>query len=127
MSDLNTLIQTKREVRLREKAIEISPFKFSEFGLACKFIQRIREQIGDIDGDVDLFNLMAKCGEEVKGICVLASHQDSEFIEKLELDDAMKLISAIIEVNKDFFTQNVRPVMQEMVTRLSGGETSAQN
>lgn len=125
MSDLNTLIPTKREVRLREKAIEISPFKFSEFGLACKFIQRIREQIGDIDGDVDLFNLMAKCGEEVKGICVLASHQDSEFIETLELDDAVKLIGTIIEVNKDFFTRNVRPAMSEMIKRISDGATSA--
>ena len=127
MSDLEILLPSHREIKIKDETIKIAPFKFAQFGLASKFIQAIRSKVGDINGDVDLFNLMATCSEEVRGICVISTGKDSEWVADLELTEAITLVAAIIEVNKDFFIQKVRPLMREMMERISTGETSSQS
>ena len=83
--------------------------------------------MGSIDSDMDLFALVAECSEEVKGICVISSGKDAEWVGGLDMADVVKLVGATIVVNKDFFTRHVMPEvkkMMNMVTPDSTGVTS---
>lgn len=131
MTELEVLAPIARELTLQNIKVTITPFKFTQFTLVGKFLQQIRSKIGDIDMEVvndasgnptlkiDFIKLIAECGEEIKGLCVLASGKDAAFIDTLDADEGIVLLATIFEVNKDFFSQKISPQLEKIVARLA--------
>jgi hypothetical protein len=51
--------------------------------------------------------------EDLWAVVHLATDRDAEFYDSLDLDDGMKVIAAVVEVNRDFFHQNVMPLLDQ--------------
>ena len=57
-------------------------------------------------------------GEDLFSLMAILSDQPLEFIEELDLDEAVILLTAILEVNLDFFIQKVLPSISQLMASL---------
>lgn len=75
-------------------------------------------------GQFDLLELFADHGGNVIRSLEIATGQPREWVESLELDEAVRLASAVLEVNADFFTRRVLPALNTALTALPQGSTT---
>lgn len=123
MSDLDIIFPNGIELELSGKQVTVKKFKFGQLPKVMKALKTIAEpaiaaiqkgqqpdlalfmEIGaDISGD--LMQLMADC-----------IGQPLSFIEDLDPDEGIKLISAFLEVNADFFIKKVLPELKDMMNK----------
>lgn len=62
--------------------------------------------------------LLGQAQNEVIALAMLATDQDEAFFDSIDLDEGLKIILAVIEVNKDFFVQKVLPMVKEAAPEL---------
>lgn len=62
--------------------------------------------------------LLGAAQVEVISLAMLATDQDEAFFDSIDLDEGLKIILAVIEVNKDFFVQKVLPMVKEAAPEL---------
>lgn len=62
--------------------------------------------------------LLGQAQAEVIALAMLATDQDEAFFDSIDLDEGLKVILAVIEVNKDFFVQKVLPMITQVVPDL---------
>jgi hypothetical protein len=123
MSDLDIIFPNGIELELGGKQVTVKKFKFGQLPKVMKALKTIAEpaiaaiqqgqqpdlalfmEIGaDVSGD--LMQLMADC-----------IGQPLSFIEDLDPDEGIKLISAFLEVNADFFIKKVLPELKDMMNK----------
>ena len=123
MSDLDIIFPNGLELELGGQQITVKKFKFGQLpkvmkadkSLAGPAIEAIQSgnqpnletflEIGAAASG-DLISLMAECiGKPVS------------FVEDLDPDEGIKLISAFLEVNADFFTKRVLPELKDMMEK----------
>ena len=123
MSDLDIIFPNGIELELSGKQVTVKKFKFGQLPKVMKALKTIAEpaisaiqkgqqpdlalfmEIGaDVSGD--LMQLMADC-----------IGQPLSFIEDLDPDEGIKLISAFLEVNADFFIKKVLPELKDMMNK----------
>ena len=131
MTELEVLTPVAKELVLQNTKVTIRPFKFTQFFMVGKFLQQIRAKIGDINMEVvtdtsgvpvlkiDFIKLIAECGEEMKGLCILSSEKDATFIDSLDADEGIVLLATIFEVNKDFFFQKILPQFDKIIKKIA--------
>lgn len=123
--DLNVLLPAVRTVTVNEntdkaEAINIAPFRYKQFREVSKHIVLIRASANG-DGDVDLLKLVSDHGEEISEIIRIACNKPAEWLGELELTDVLLLAAAVLEVNRDFFSQRLAPMIRELTQRLASG------
>lgn len=79
-------------------------------------------------GDIDLsneaqlaiwiMNLVGKVPEDILEVAALATEKDVTFFDRIDLDEGVKIILAVVEVNKDFFVQKVLPMFYEVAPQI---------
>jgi hypothetical protein len=57
--------------------------------------------------------LLAQVEEDLFSVIELATDKTPEFFDTVDPDDGIKVIAAVVEVNKDFFLQNVMPLINQ--------------
>lgn len=62
--------------------------------------------------------LLGTTHAEVVQLMSLATDQDEAFFDTIDLDEGLKIVLAVIEVNKDFFVQKVLPMIQAVAPEL---------
>ena len=127
--DLNTLLPITKTVTVfadtdKAEAIKIAPFLFGDFKEVVKHIVVIRAKVLGGPGDLDMLQLVADFGHEIGELIRIAAGKDAVWINSLVLTDVVKLAAAVLEVNRDFFTRNLGPVLKELSQRLSNGARS---
>lgn len=123
--DLAVLLPAVRTVTVNEntdkaEAINISPFRYKQFREVSKNIVLIRASANSA-GDLDLLKLVSDHGEEISEIIRIACGKTSEWLGELELTDVLLLAAAVLEVNRDFFSQRLAPMIRELTQRLASG------
>jgi hypothetical protein len=131
MSDLDTLVPINRTIILQGETLVIEQFRFTQFSKVAKIVQRVKKNVGDFDVkidtdedgnkslDMDYLKLIAECEEEIVELCILATNKDRNFIDKLEGDEGIALLTLIFEVNMDFFSQRILPQLLLAIQRVS--------
>lgn len=112
MEDLNILAPEPAMVEIAGSRIEITPLRVGEFPAMLRAIRPFAEQLA---GEPDWLALLAEHGEALLDALSLACRRPREWVDGLDLDDALQLAAAVFEVNADFFVARVAP----NVTRLS--------
>lgn len=118
--DLATLIPAVMKVMVADEEMNIQPFLWKQFREVAKLIQPIRMSMGT-DGELDLMKLVADHGDEVTAIIGIATGKSREWVEALALDYVLRLAAAILQVNRDFFSQKLAPELNALAVRLSSG------
>lgn len=83
--------------------------KFKRFAtLAWPLAQ---DAMGLLDGGGNFGEFIEKHEESVSQLLILSSNLTTQKYEQFYLDDALKMVLAVVEVNMDFFVQNLIPMI----------------
>ena len=96
--------------------LELTPLRLGEIP---GFARAIRPLASSLSASPDWLALLDEHGEAVIEAVAIASRRPKDWLASLDLDDAVRLIEAVFEVNADFFIQRVLPSLTEAATRIS--------
>lgn len=99
------------------ESLEITPIRVGE---VPALIKAVRPFAGQLSADPDWLALLAEHGESLLGALALAARRERAWVERLSLDDAVRLAAALFEVNADFFVQRLAPAVQHAAARVNG-------
>ena len=106
--------------------LELTPLRLGEIP---GFARAIRPLASSLSVSPDWLALLDEHGEAVIEAVAIASRRPKDWLAGLELDDAVRLIEAVFEVNADFFIQRVWPSLCEAAaqigTRMAGAMPSS--
>lgn len=108
---LDSLIDKSVVVSINQEDIPIMP-------LIVREIPAFAEQIGPIIGllkaeNIDYIGLITNHYPNVAIAVSIAARHDREWVESLGVDDLVKLIMAIMEVNFDFLANQILPAFMQ--------------
>lgn len=126
MSELETLIPTPITLEIAGKTLTILPIKV---GRLPAFIKAVSPFLGAFKtgAEVDFIGLLADHGESVLDACAIGSGTDRAFIDDLDPAQLVQIAQAVVEVNMDFFTQSLAPVITAAAGVLSGKLTGVKS
>lgn len=117
MSDMNVLFPAV-ELDIGGEKFAIQPLKFGQIPKAMKLLKpvvaamsgsgRPAAEISQLSAWVDI---LAEGGEEILQFVSFASGKAREWIDGLDMDDGVKLLKTVYEVNADFFAQRLLPLL----------------
>ena len=108
-----------KDVEIAGHEFTIIPFSFVETQIVAKKMKDVLYLFaGDITPDV-LIEIYAKGFEGVRDVVAMSLGISPKLVEKFDQQSAMKAITNIIEVNKDFFTKRVEGEMENL-TKILG-------
>lgn len=91
---------------IADEALELTPLKVGELPAFTRAIRPFAERLGT---EPDWLSLLAEHGEAVLAALAIASRRPRVWIDGLDLDEAIRLAEALLEVNADFFVRRVSP------------------
>jgi hypothetical protein len=57
--------------------------------------------------------IFSEAGEDIIKLIAKLINKEISFVQELEMDESVLLIQAIIDVNKDFFSKKVTPILKK--------------
>jgi len=101
--------------------VEIRPLRARQFGSVFAALEPISEEfsslIDSVEDGIDaglLVSLLAK-GDYIIQALAAATGKPDDFIGDLEADELLQILLAVIEVNADFFTRRLVPVISRRI------------
>jgi len=127
--ELQQLFPTGKEISIRDENLTIKPFKFGELPKVFKAIEPLSDALTNslYAGEFSITTIakmIADGGDSVIDLMVIGSRKERGWITDLEMDEGVLLLTSIIEVNADFFTQKVLPQINQKLTKLNGQTSS---
>lgn len=129
MDELKTIFPGQT-VELSDGPITVSPLTFGQLPKAMALSRNIAGPImATLSKSADasaIMSIVADGGEDFIDLMALGTGIPRAKFNTMSADDGVKLASAFLEVNLDFFTQKVLPLVQKMLTDLNRpGPTSS--
>lgn len=127
MSDLSILFPTQH-LDIGGRTVSISPFKFGQLPRAMSKAKHIFSHLAELvskqEGTQSLeiglvLSAMEVGGDDLIDLITMCSDVDREFIERLGVDEGIKLTGAFLEVNLGFFVQKVLPEFKAAMARVT--------
>lgn len=102
----------------KQKNHELQPVKVRELG---PFLNAIRPILNDMDdlSEKSLIDVLADHADEVIDMTAIGARRDRAEIEAMEVDELIALAGKVIEVNADFFTRQVMPMIEDALGNLT--------
>lgn len=97
--------------------IEVSPVRIGQLAPFMRAINSLLPAFED-EGDLDLGELVIRHADSVIDGLAVAVNVDRRFVEALDLADAVALFGAVVEVNADFFTHRLRPIIESVAAKI---------
>lgn len=98
------------------ETLDISPLKVGELPIFARTLQPLN---GKITANPDWLNLIAENGEAVILAVAVAARRPPEWVQSLDLDEAIRLAEALFGANADFFVRRVLPEINRVNQTLS--------
>lgn len=123
-SELNVALATGVEVNVKGEAIKIAPLKLGQLPVIFEKMKTVTAILMNNELTPEALTEMLSSGStEVFDLMSLVLKKDREWIDDLDLDDGVALLTAILEVNLDFFVRKVLPLITkkaEVLKEMSG-------
>ena len=116
---LEVLFPQGKEVQLQGQTFNITPFKLGQLPVVLKAIQKIIQPIkqaeanGNFNDPAFLMGLIVEAGDDVIQLFSTILNRPIEFVQNFEMDESVNLVTAMIEVNSDFFSKRVQPLLHK--------------
>lgn len=102
-------------------SVLVRPLPFRRWPVAIGHITNLLQYLPqegiDLDDDnqvmVWLGSVINVAFDDVFAVLELATDKQIDFFDKIDLDDGIKIAVAVVEVNKDFFEQNVTALISQ--------------
>lgn len=103
-------------IEIRGEVLDLMPLRVGELPA---FVRAIRPFAERLTTAIDWLGICADHGEALLEALALASRRPRLWIEGLDLDEAIRLAEALLEVNADFFVRRVSPEIDRVASRLA--------
>ena len=100
-----------------DDTLELTPIRVGE---VPALLQVVRPFVGQLSVNPDWLALLAEHGESFLRAIAITSRRPTEWVAALAMDDAVRLATAVFEVNADFFVRRLAPVVQQAAERVNG-------
>lgn len=114
------------------KKVFIRPMPFRRWlkalSLVTSLLQYLPEDglnFADKDGNPDplaigivVTTMLGTAEADLIALACLATDLDEDVFDRIDLDDAVAIITAVVEVNKDFFVQKALPLIQQSLPNM---------
>jgi len=117
MNDFDAFPPTPQPLEVAGVELPITPIRIGEVPALLAAVRPFAHQL--VDGDPDWLGLLADHGDALITAIAVASRRPKEWVESLAMDDAIRLATALFEVNADFFVQRVVPTIQHAAARIN--------
>lgn len=117
MDDFDALPPVPVMLDIGGDTLELTPIRVGE---VPALIQAVRPFVGQLSATPDWLALLAEHGEDLLRAIAIASRRPTEWVAALAMDDAVRLATAVFEVNADFFMQRLAPVVHQAAVRVNG-------
>jgi hypothetical protein len=98
------------------ETIDLTPIRVGEIPAFSCAIRPVVAGLADLRPDWIL--LISEHGDAVIDAVAIATRRPREWVAGLELDDAVRLASAVFEVNADFFIRRLLPSLTAAAARI---------
>jgi len=127
MDDLKAMFPLKSIVTVSgmegSEEVHVRPFRFGQIPRVTELMESLYDDFKS--EDVELMELLKKGVDDVMELMALSAGKDSNWVRELAADEGMTLLSAVIEVNSDFFAHRLGPALQALKGALSGLKSSS--
>lgn len=129
MSELAVMFPEGKALSIHDANLTIKPFKFGELSKVIKLTDGLLGAVvGAMKYKQDIVyvikTIIGDNGDQVAELLALSSKQSVEWVNDLEVDEAIELFTAVIEVNADFFIRKVLPQMTNHMASLAAPEVA---
>lgn len=116
---------TKTEVGV-PRQIFVRPMPMRRWVKALGFVGTVIQNLPNTGLDLDnpmqmalwITHVLGKVPDEIFSLMELATDEPADLFDRIDLDEGIKVMVAVVEVNKDFFVQRVLPFLAEIQPRL---------
>lgn len=119
-SDLSVIFETKsRDVQVGENTVTVTPIKMGNLQAFTQAIKPIASDVLDaMEGSGDLLTTIELHGERMIEAVRIGTGIERQRLDEMLPDDFVRLASAVVEVNADFFIKRLLPAMKQEVETL---------
>jgi hypothetical protein len=105
----------------KQSKVFVRPLPFRRWLSAMTYVGQILKHFPEdgIDFDdaaklaVTVVYLLGESQIELVALACLATDKEPDFFDRIDPDDGVKIVMAVVEVNKDFFVTKVLPLLNE--------------
>jgi hypothetical protein len=127
MSDLSVLIPDPVVVMVKDESITVRQMKMKQLPKIMKVVapyygklKESQEKAKKDKGELDLLGIVMEYFDPVADTVAILVEKDREWVDDLDIDEMVRLLEVVIEVNVDFFIQKVLPSLPRLVKELGG-------
>ncbi len=127
MNDLSVLIPEPVVVLIKGESIVIKQMKVKQLPKIMRVVapyyeslKLSKEEAIKNKGSLDLLGIVMTYIEPVSDTVAVLVDKDREWVDELDIDEMVRLLEVVIEVNVDFFIQKVLPSLSRLVKELGG-------
>lgn len=126
-TELDKIFPTGQTLTIKGVEITITPFKLGELPKVFKVIDPITKLVMDaISSEINQLESLSKIlvhgGDNVLELLVIGTHQPRSWIDQLEMDEGVQLLTAVLEVNASFFARKVLPLLNKATKAVPAGQ-----
>lgn len=121
MADIDTLLPD-RNIEVAGEQIIVRPYKFAQLPQASAIVAKYMNMF-QAGQQPDLVALLTEGGEDIFKLMCLATNKDRKWLDTLEAEDGINLLAVVVEVNYDFFTRKLSPLLVnklDVISKLVG-------
>lgn len=113
-----------RVITVAGEELLITPFKLTQIPVVAGLMAKYYRLSGTSD-TLDVVDLIEKAGDDVWKMMCMSLGKDRAWLDTLNAEEGVDLLSAIIEENSDFFIKKLSPAMTDLTTRLTDAAGAA--
>ena len=116
METLEKIVPSPVRVDVAGERITLTPIKVRELPLMLRVVGPVLYDLMKNPGqgfEERLFAALSTNADDLMTAVSVASRRDREWVDSLDVDDLLILISGVLEVNTDFFLKRVLPILKE--------------
>lgn len=118
-TDISAVIPELKILVIAGVDVVIRQIKIGQLPAVLRAVQPLAHMLKQ-DGPLDLPNMFMLYADDCLTLLQALSGRPRDWVDVLEVDDAIKLFSALLEANLDFFVRRVLPLLPEVMGQLRG-------
>ena len=115
--DLEVLFPDK-EIVVGAETLTIKPFTARQWPKVISVFQKLQPLLTAGEGEtVDMLGIFAAGADDLYLALGIAAHKPLEWFDDVQMDDAIKLFSLVLEINQTFFVERIAPMLPDLLAR----------
>lgn len=115
--DLAAVIPEPKSLSIAGEDVTITQIKIGRLPHVLRAVQPLTHMLKQ-DGPFDLKAMFMLYADDCLTLLAALSGRERGWIDDLEIDDAIRLLAALLEINLDFFVQRVLPLLPDMLATM---------